>query len=611
MSKIRGAVLAGVAVAAGALLLAGYGTASASSAPLSHVSRGVHAVRGGTVTFADSPDNSPNWIFPVLTGATDTVANGDFMSLLYEGLWQANFTQPTINYANSIANAPIWSDGDRVVTFSLKHYIWSNGQPVTTRDVQFFINLVRAAGTSWGSYTAGDFPYNVRAVRLESPTKMSLVLDEPFNPTYYEDTQLAEITPLPQAVWDRESLHGKVGNYDETQAGAKKVEEFLSKYAQQTSTYSSKNPIWGVTDGAYELASFGGNASPDIFVPNPRYSGHRSTIAKFELLPFTSDSAEYNILRSGTSALTLGYIPFTDVPTIHSVEAAGYKVVKTYNWMMNFLVQNMKNPTDGAVIRQLYVRQALQHLIDQPLMVSAFLHGYGAPTYGPVPVYPKGNPYTDAYEAHNLYPYSVSAAKALLSSHGWRIVHGVQTCESETACGKGVKKGTTLNMKVVYPSGQTTFTQEMLLFSSDAAKAGIKLDPTEENIDTVFAVLSPCTPGVGGVTDSSPVCTWQIGGWGGWTYGLFPSGGENFLTGSTDNPSSFSNSEVDKLLIGNRHSSNLNDFHAYENLVSRLLPDLWLPTEDTITAVAHNLRGPGIGAEFNSFTPNWWYFVKA
>jgi len=72
-------------------------------------------------------------------------------------------------------------------------------------------------------------------------------------------------------------------------------------------------------------------------------------------------------------------------------------------------------------------------------MVSAFLHGYGAPTYGPVPVYPKVNPYTDASEAHNLYPYSVSAAKALLSSHGWRIVHGVQTRESATACGKGVK----------------------------------------------------------------------------------------------------------------------------------------------------------------------------
>jgi len=607
MSKLRGALFVGIAVAVGTLLLATSGTSGASSVA---ARRAPSALRGGVVSVAESPGTSPNWIFPVLIGSTNTVANGNFISLMYEGLWQESFTEPTIDYANSIANVPVWSDGDRVVTFTLKHYVWSNGQPVTTRDISFFINLVKAVGTSWGNYTAGDFPYNVRSVRIESSTRMSLVLDEPYNPAYYEDTQLLEIVPLPQAVWDRESLHGKVGNYDETPAGAKKVVKFLNDYAQQMSTYSSSSPIWGVTDGPYKLSSFGGTASADIFVPNPRYSGHRSTISKFEMLPFTSDSSEYNLLRSGTSALTLGYVPFSDVPTVRTVEAAGYKVIKTYNWMMNFLVQNLTSPTFGPTISQLYVRQALQHLIDQPLMISAFLHGYGVPTYGPVPVYPKGNPYTDSYEAHNPYPYSVAVAKSLLSSHGWRIVGGVQTCEIPARCGKGVKKGTKLAFKLVYASGSTSTTQEMLLFASDAAKAGIKISTSEESFDTVITVLDPCTPGVGGVTDSSPACTWDMGGWGGWTYGPFPSGGENFYTGGSDNSSNYSNPEVNKLIIAVRHSPSLKAFHEYENLVSQQLPDLWLPVEDGVTAAAKNLRGPGIGAEFNSFTPNWWYFVR-
>ena len=46
----------------------------------------------------------------------------------------------------SIANPPVYSNGDKTVTISLKSsYKWSNGQPITANDMLFFIDLVKAA----------------------------------------------------------------------------------------------------------------------------------------------------------------------------------------------------------------------------------------------------------------------------------------------------------------------------------------------------------------------------------------------------------------------------------------------------------------------------------
>ena len=41
---------------------------------------------------------------------------------------------------------------DTDVTVKLKHYMWSDGTPVTARDVVFYINLGKAMGATWGNY---------------------------------------------------------------------------------------------------------------------------------------------------------------------------------------------------------------------------------------------------------------------------------------------------------------------------------------------------------------------------------------------------------------------------------------------------------------------------
>jgi peptide/nickel transport system substrate-binding protein len=586
----------GAAVLMGSLLLAGCGTASSTSPP----SQRPRAADGGTVTYAEVAGESPNYIFPVNPVAGQSVADIEqFMPLLYEPLFVDSFDEPTIDYAASIGYEPRWIDHDSAAVLTLRHYRWSNGSPVTTRDITFYINLARAAGPSWGDYSPGDFPYNIRRIAIEGPYQMTLYFTRSFNPTYYVDNQLSDITPIPQAVWDRESLTGRVANFDESPAGARKVWNFLNSYAERTSTYSDTNPIWGVTDGAWKLASFGGSTSPDIFVPNPAYSGVHPRIARFEELPFTSDAAEYDELRSGDRAITIGYVPDQDVPTVPTVRAAGYSVRQIHDWGVDYMVPNLRVPGVGAAFAQLYVRQALQHLVDQPLLISTFFDGDAVPTYGPAPIYPKNNPFADSFEEANPYPYSVPDAKSLLAGHGWRIVGGVQTCVS-SACGKGVKIGTKLAFTLLVASGDLARTEEAELYASDAKRAGILVTLRSEEFNSIVGTIGPCA------NPQLSCSTWELANYGGATLSLYPSGGEQFLLGSQMNSGQYENPTLAGLIHAVRHQAGMRTYDAYENLVATDLPWIWLPTPSTLGAVAKTLRGPGIDAEFGDLEPQLW-----
>ena len=82
--------------------------------------------------------------------------------------WFGDHGQPVFNPQLSIGNQPVFSDDNRVVTITLKHWQWSDGQPITARDVIMWLNLLSAAtdpnapavgsnsspGPGWGSVAA-------------------------------------------------------------------------------------------------------------------------------------------------------------------------------------------------------------------------------------------------------------------------------------------------------------------------------------------------------------------------------------------------------------------------------------------------------------------------
>ncbi|MHB8295668.1 MAG: ABC transporter substrate-binding protein [Acidimicrobiales bacterium] len=613
--RARGAKGVAAFVGASALLLAACGsTAPSASAPSSTTAPAGKPAHGGTIRFAETPSAPPNYIFPVNPAADQTLFNlSQFMNLMWPLMYAPQANQPGINYANSMANKPVYSKGNTVVTITMKHYMWSNGKPVTARDVIFDINLAKAAGTQWGDYVPGNFPYNLKSYTATGTYTLKFVLNKAYNPTWFTDNQLGEITPIPQSAWDKTSVSGAIGNYDTTPSGAKAVWNFLTTQAKNTSTYAT-NPLWKVVDGAWTLQSFGGASSPDVFVPNTHYSGKKPYASKFEEIPFTSASSEFNVLRTGPSHLSYGFLPHSDVPAKGQISSAGYKLTPIYTWGVDYMIPNLTNPSMGAVMKQLYIRQALQHLVDQKTMIKSYMSGLGIPTYGPTPVYPKGNPFVAKAELHNPYPYSVSSAESLLKSHGWKVnPGGVDVCAKGGAagCGTGVATGTKLSLGLLVSSGTATLTHDNELFKSDAAKAGVQIGLKFQPFNTIVGIVSPCNPAT---QATNPVCTWQLGEYGGISYSTDPTGGALFGPGGSLNAGTYSNPTVTKLISAVHTAPTLKPYYQYESILAKQLPWIWQPVPDNLAEVTSNLTGYGITGEFTGIfgyiQPQYWYFTS-
>ena len=590
-------------------------------------SGGGQPVSGGTAYFAEQPLETPTYIFPLVSGAFFTVENtADLQTLLYQPLyWYGDKGNASVDYPLSIGDAPVYSDGNRVVTITLKHYAWSDGETVTARDVGFWINLLKANKANWANYVPGGFPDNVVSWKALSPATVQLDLNASYNPFWFTYNELSQITPLPMA-WDRTSLSAPAPAPaaahlpDTTAAGAKAVYNFLNDQAKTISGYAS-SPIWSVVDGPWKLTGLTSDGTA-TFVPSKAYSGPRKPrLATFVELPFTSTTAEFSVLKAGSARggpgrsgqqISVGYVPDNDLPQQPALRSQGYQLVKDFPFGFDYLEPNFNNPKVRPILRQLYFRQAFQHLVDQTGWIHAYYDGLGVPTYSPVPASP-ANPYSDANASVNPYPFSVPAAKALLAAHGWKIVpNGVSTCGRQgtaaNQCGTGIKSGQPLNFTLMYPSGLPYTDGSMIDLQSVAKQAGIEISLDEVTSATVTSTILSCA-------SSSSACDWELGNYGAaWVFepDHYPSGDEIFQTGALGNVNNYSDSAIDKLIIATTTapaSGAMAALDAYADQVRLQLPDFWQPSPGSLDAAAANLRGFTPNA-YGFISPQEWYFTK-
>jgi peptide/nickel transport system substrate-binding protein len=531
-----------------------------------------------------------NDIYPLVTGAQVTPFNeADFQNLMYRPLlWYGGLPGNEFGYEPqlSLADAPVYTDGDTAVTITLKQYYWSDGAPVTARDVQFDFNLIEADKANWGFYTPGEFPDNVRSVQVVSPSVIRFVLTRAYSPQWFTTAELTDLTPLPQQAWDRTSAAGPVGNYDQTPAGAAAVNKFLISQAQSLGTYST-NPLWQVVDGPWRLKSFSTRGDVDL-VPNPRYSGSpRPALKELIERPFTSDTAEFDALLAGTG-LTTGYVPAEDSSQVPELEAAGYRVYPNITYGINYIVINFNSPTAGVLFRQLYIRQALQHLVDQPQDVKYAFDGEATPTYGPVPLAP-ASPYTTSYERSNPYPYSTAVAQGLLAAHGWTISKGgTDTCArpgtGPADCGAGIPAGKQLTFKILYASDDPQYAVMMEAFQSAARSVGITLELSQGQFNQITAVTGVCSMG-------QSACDWDAVMYGGTTFGVYPTGNGMFNT-NANGQGNYASPTADTLINDTEYKAGVGYLYQYENYIARQLPMIWMPWQQyNDSVVLKNLRG--------------------
>lgn len=599
-TKGRFTLVAAVAVTSAVVL------ASCASPPHSVASS------GRTVTFAEQPGSAPNYIFPMLSGAYfDSVNQEQFQYLMYLPLyWFGKGGKPVLNEALSLAKPPVYSDGNTVVSITMKGWKWSNGTTVNARDVMLWMNLLKQEKTKFGPYVPGTFPDNVASYRMTSPMTIQMKLTHAYSANWFTDNELSQVTPLPLA-WDRNATASKPGSYDSTPAGAQAVYKFLIAQAAKPTTYAT-NPLWQIVDGPWHLSQFDSSTGYIAFSPNKHYSGQATgKIQKFVEEPFTSASAEFNAVRSGQ--VDYGYIPAQDVSQANAIRKLGYNVDPWNVWAFTYVDLDYLNPAAGPIFAQPYVRQAMQSLINQPQIIKTVYSGDATPTNGPVPLSPATN-LVSAAERRGVYSFSPSRAVQLLSGHGW-AVHpgGVTSCARPGAgakeCGAGIGAGATLTFKFLYVNGTPAVQSEVEELQSEfKSAAGIGLQPSSMPIDTMLPIVTACA----GTESISSKCTWQMAYFGAPRFlyepDYYPTGEDIYATGAADSGDGYSNAGVNKVIATTEAGgAGVAALQAYENLIAELVPTPFLPTPPIqISAIRTSLHGAMPQDSLTNIYPQDW-----
>lgn len=619
----------GIGAAVMALVPAGVVAASSSTSGAAGVTRSV-------VSFDGTAGTPANYIFPFTTVSHASVEDiGFFQYYMFRPLyWFGSRDSTTVNKRLSLAKTPVFSDGNKRVKITLKPYKWSDGESVDSTDIMFWMNMWHQKPTGYYGWFPGglSMPTSLASVTATTPTTITFRFKQSMNRHWLYWNQLSEITPLPLA-WTRTSLTAAPGSagcakatYGTNDPACKAVYQFLSEQAGFNPTKPSQtlnalptyatNPLWKVVDGPFTLKTFT-PTGPFTMVPNPSYSGpNKPKIKEYIDKTYTTMGAEYNALASGT--LDIGQLPPTEITSSAAKAgragvapvtgknnprlAATYTMAPFYLWGVNYFPYNFKSTGDtgnaGPIFRQLYFRQAVQHLVDQTLYVSRIDKGYGESIYGPVPNLPK-SPMLSNAELENPYPFSVSAARQLLKRHGWKVVpNGTSTCQKPGTgpgkCGAGIKKGAKLDFTLQYLSGTKTISTLMQAEKSNWEQMGMHVNLLTATFDTVIGNAVPCPKG----------CSWELENWGaGWEFypDLYPAGTSILAAGASSNFGDWSTRTSTALIAKTvRGSTNL---FKYENWEEKQLPVIWQPQRVTLYEVHKGLTGVLPTNPLNTETP--------
>ena len=590
-----------------------------------------------TVTWAEPVGTPPDYIFPFMGVPYFNVDNAEeFQYLMYRPLyWFEPGAPPDLDRSLSLADDPVYSKGGSVVTIDLKPYEWSDGESVTAPDVMFWMNMLHAEKANWGAYDPGGgaIPDIVTDVTVDSPTRLTFDLTGRYNQRWFTDDELSQITPLPVA-WDKTSAGAPAGSgqcaeglYGTVDNQCAAVYTFLSEQAGydpddpgapngMLSTYAS-NPLWQVVDGPWRLSQFtpSGRAT---FVPNQHFSGSlKPALRRFVELPFSSDRAEYDALVAGR--VDVGYLPPEDVtartgdPALAAPNTASlghFTLAPLYTWSIDEFPYNFQSTGDGGnagpIFRQLYFRQAMQDLVDQPRDIERIAHGYGVGDYGPVPVVPQDHSQPGG-TAPNPYPYNPARARSLLAAHGWQVdPGGTSTCgrpgTATDECGAGIAAGAPLAFTLQYANGAPLLRRTVEADRSSWSHAGIAVTLVPASPTTVLDAAVPCPQG----------CPWEMADSGsGWLFApdYYPSGEDLFGTGAADNAGDFSDPTNDTNISAT--TTGQVGLSTYERFLAHQLPVVFQPSyATTLTEVRHGLEGVTPQSETLQLDPEAWRWAR-
>lgn len=444
-------------------------------------------------------------------------------------------------WSSSLAYRIDVSDGGKRYVLHLRRNArWSDGTPLTARDVVFAIRLGENPSVIAGN--SADFTL-MRSVRAIGRYTVEIRLSHP-SPPFLENA-LGETYALPAHVLER---YPPASNTEAAFVNAD------AAYAQHPLVYGAFRILRNVPDSYLILA------------PNPSYWGTKPSIPEIAFRVYPQQDSLY-------AAVDAGEVDVTNIPPnlwrVHDRLQGRHRFV-TWPWNVTFyLLPNFEDPA-VAFIRERAVRQAMMYAIDRRFIVEGIMNGQADVLNGPVPSF---SPYYDRHE--KTYAYDPARARALLEAAGWKMHDGVR-----------MKNGVALRLTLKTGGATDAVASNIAeLIQANLRAVGIDCRLQNEELQTFFAdlqssrfelalrgVILPAYP-----DDYRDFASTQTRAHGGYNLGSY------------DNP------QADRDMLAARTAATpqaaRRALDTWQELASRDLPALFLYSNRLAAVVPEDLRG--------------------
>ena len=408
-----------------------------------------------------------------------------------------NFNPDDLSPTPGIAESWDISDDKKTITFKLFDGLkWSDGQPLTSEDVKYSLEVLGGNGLLFVSYAE-----NITSVETPDDTTVIVKTSKP-------DTRIVGglfIYIIPKHIWGEQTVKQLMGSYRPTP------------------------PIVGT--GPYIVTEFDSNRLVRM-ERNPNWRGKRPAFDELQWIRYGSADAVER-------ALTLGevdFIPEVDAATFERIgQTENVEAVKSPSPSFTELSFNLCPPDIcpdarfNPAVQDRTVRQAIAYATDRERINQIAARGTAFPGHGLLPMY-----YKDFYtEPADDYPPDVARANQLLDDAGWERGEG----------GIRAKGDQRLSFDVFVRSESQADIQAARLLKEMTAEIGVEFKVQVVSVDKLTELTVREVDG-----KMAPDFDTFIWGWGGDPYD--PGILLNLLTtkaigGSSD--SFYSNPEYDRL----------------------------------------------------------------
>jgi peptide/nickel transport system substrate-binding protein len=408
-----------------------------------------------------------------------------------------NFSPDDVSPAPGIAESWDISKDKKAVTFHLlEDAKWSDGKPITSKDVKYSLETLGTNGLIFSGYTSN-------VTKVETPDEHTVVV--------HTDQPDARIVGGLFVYMIPEHVYGK------------------STVKQLTGSYQPKLPLVG--SGPFIVTEFTRGRIVKM-ERNPNWRGEQPKYDEIQFIKYGTTDAVIRALKLGEIDATMEVEPtgFNQVEKVDGIEAVRAPSPSFTQLAFNLCSkENCPDAKFNPAVQDRVVRQAVAYAVDRSRVNEISSRGTSFVGHGILPTY-----YKSFYEKPaEDYGYDPDKANQLLDDAGY------------TREGDGVRKkgDLTLSFDLFVRSESPSDTQAAKVVAEQAREVGIEFKVQVVSVDKLTEITTRKNDGV-----PAPDFDTFVWGWGGDPYdpgALLELVTTGDIGGSSD--SFYSNPEYDQL----------------------------------------------------------------